>query len=556
MSTVVLSTKTQDHSHIERYHGSRLLRVPVGSGDLPSRLQAFERAVRRQLESEEYGIAHFTDPFGGYVLSELRAQYGYKLVYEANAFPSQDLRSTHPALEQDRRFLARVRRQELFCLMNADRVLVGSELTRRHVQALGVAGEQVEVLRAPVDLGPYAPGTVGEPDGSPMRLVYLGSQVPWQGLPTLLRALAKVNHTADVRLAVVGPPHPDHQLRLIDLTDELHLTEKVAFQAPVGHDELPKVLANADGCVAPLEDVDRNRLQGSALAKVSDYLAAGRPILASDVPIARELVPASCGLFFKAGSVDELAARILELERDPERRVQLGRRARAEARAVDAVEVTRKLLAIYDGLIGSAAGESTESSMAASHPTLTATPTSRLGPSRTEPARAPASGLGSNSAETDKTRPAEPPTIVASAMMPIARQDVAKDPSRIDTDPAGRPPALEPTPIVPAPTPPPPRIPVPTAATARPATPPVLAPRPARLRMIDEPEEISPDEVVEADEVSMVSRVTRMDPWFAQLAHGYCPPEGIQFGRHTPPTTMPGREEPLGQRSDAKPSSG
>lgn len=34
-----------------------------------------------------------------------------------------------------------------------------------------------------------------------------------------------------------------------------------------------------------------------------------------------------------------------------------------------------------------------------------------------------------------------------------------------------------------------------------------------------------------------------LDPWFAQLAHGYCPPEGAQFARHTPPTTFPGRDE-------------
>ncbi|CAM3221064.1 hypothetical protein COSO111634_07160 [Corallococcus soli] len=33
-----------------------------------------------------------------------------------------------------------------------------------------------------------------------------------------------------------------------------------------------------------------------------------------------------------------------------------------------------------------------------------------------------------------------------------------------------------------------------------------------------------------------------LNPWFAQLAHGYCPPEGAQFARHTPPTNFPGRD--------------
>ena len=34
-----------------------------------------------------------------------------------------------------------------------------------------------------------------------------------------------------------------------------------------------------------------------------------------------------------------------------------------------------------------------------------------------------------------------------------------------------------------------------------------------------------------------------LDPWLAQITYGYCPPEGIHFARHTPPTNFPGREQ-------------
>lgn len=33
-----------------------------------------------------------------------------------------------------------------------------------------------------------------------------------------------------------------------------------------------------------------------------------------------------------------------------------------------------------------------------------------------------------------------------------------------------------------------------------------------------------------------------IDPWLAMLVHGYCPPASGLFNRHTPPTTMPGRD--------------
>lgn len=378
-SVVVLSAKTPDHSHIEKYQGARLLRVPVGSGDLASRIQAFERAVKRQLDSEEYALAHFTDPFGGYVLCEMKADYGYRLIYEAQTFPSQELRYTHPQTEGDRRFLAKVRRQELFCLMNADLVMTGSETTRTYIRSLGASTEQTRVIRAPVDLGPYTPDVVGAPDSQPMRLMYLGSQAGWQGVPTLLRALAlALEQGGEVKLTLVGPRHPDWQPHLEDLAKELGLQEHVEFQPPVLHDDLVKVLALADVGVLPLEDLDRNRLQGGPLAKTAEYLAAGRPVIAADLPVTRELLPSSATVFHPPGDAKALAECILELARDVPRRVEMGREARSFAEhELDAGLIRGKLLDIYDELLGKQQAAVARSEMVP-EPTMTGTPTNRL----------------------------------------------------------------------------------------------------------------------------------------------------------------------------------
>jgi glycosyltransferase involved in cell wall biosynthesis len=380
-SVVVLSAKTPDHSHIEKYQGARLLRVPVGSGDLASRIQAFERAVRRQLESEEYALAHFTDPFGGYALCELKADYGHRLVYEAQTFPSQELRYTHPQTEGDRRFLSKIRRQELFCLMNADLIITGSQTTRSYIQSLGASEDLIHVVRAPVDLKAYDPEAMGAPDGQPLRLMYLGSQVGWQGLPTLLRAVALAAQRAEVRLTLVGAQHSDWQPHLDDLVKELGLKERVEFQAPVHHDDVAKVLALADVGVLPLDDVERNRLQGGPLAKVSEYCAAGRPVIAADLPVTRELIPQSAALFFPPGDTQALANHIVDLARDIPRRMELGRRARAHAEQVlDAGLIRGRLLDLYDSLLDkrsvSVAPRSEDD--LPSPTTVTGTPTNRL----------------------------------------------------------------------------------------------------------------------------------------------------------------------------------
>ncbi len=378
-NVVVLSVKTPDHSHIVKYEGARLLRVPVGSGDLASRIQAFERAVRRQLESEEYSLVHFTDPFGGYALCEQKGDYGYKLIYEAQTFPSMEMRYTHPQTEGDRKLLAKVRRQELFCLMSSDRVITGSQTTRSYIQGLGVGEDSVRVVRAPVDLGAYVPEALGVPDGNPLRLMYLGSQLGYQGLHGLVRALALAVKQVDVRLTVVGARHADWQPHLEELVSELGLQQRVEFQPPVPHEDVAKVLALADVGVMPLEDSERNQQQGGPLAKASEYFAAARPVLTADLPITRELLPSSATVFYPPGDTQALAERIVELARDVARRTSLGRAGRFFAeQKLEAGVIRGQLLDIYDELLGRGTPAVATASLQPVPTTVTGTPTNRI----------------------------------------------------------------------------------------------------------------------------------------------------------------------------------
>ena len=349
---VVLTVKTPDHTHIERYQGARLLRVPVGSGDLAARVQAFDRAVRRQLDSEEYVMVHFFDPFGGYALCERRSEFGYKLIYDACALPSVDLPFLVSEVEANRRFIAKVRRQELFCLMNADVVIVANELTRDFVAGLGVPRQQVQVLPAPVDLGPYDPRLMGVPDATPMKLLHLGNQSSAQDLGTLLEAMQLALQTVDVRLTVLGPKDAEHQARLEEQVATLKLTGKVDFQPPVAHDDLHKVLAAADVGLLTLADVERNSRVGSPLSRLGEYLAAGRPVIAADVAAARALLPDDGVVLYRPQDEHSLADAIVSLATEPNRRVKLGAAARAASLDRDAAKIRADLVAIYVTLSG------------------------------------------------------------------------------------------------------------------------------------------------------------------------------------------------------------
>ncbi len=500
---VILSLKTADHSHIERYHGARLLRVPVGSGDLSSRISAFDRAVRRQVDSEEYAVAHFCDPFGGYPLCELRGNAGYRLIYDAVGFPSLELGAQHPHIASDRRFLAKIRRQELYCLMNSDRVVTGSEITRRFIEQLGVSAANLSVVRTPVDLAGYPPGSP-TPDREPMKVLYLGSELTWQGLPLLLRAVEKALPRAPMQLTLLSPPHPDWHGQLEDLISEKGLGGVVTLKPPVPQAQLPAVVLEHDVCVAPLEDNDRNRLQGGALAKVSEALGAGRPIVAADLPLARELCPIDGSLFFKAGDVTGLADRLVELSHNPRLRAALGASCRAYGeRYVDQAKITAAQLRLVDELVAA-------------------------GPRRPDEQSVPPPSMRALRDERDppKTDPAHP------FPAPARRK-----PLRPNLPGAGTPTA----PLTPTGAAPLAHIAPPEAAATPAPAPPASVPPPPESEPILSADDLA--EPADEPELGALEADGPVDPWTAQLLFGYCPPEGAAFARHTPPTNFPGRDE-------------
>ncbi|MCA3016076.1 MAG: glycosyltransferase [Myxococcaceae bacterium] len=409
---VALTVKTPETPHIERYQGARLLRVPVGSGDLRDRMEAFDRAVRRQLESEEYVLVHFFDPVSGYPLCEKREEHGFGLVYDATRFPSGDLPSMHPGEGSNKRLLARSRRRELFCLMNADAVIVGSEATRQHVESLGVPHPRVHVLRAPVDLAAMQPATRRAPDGVPVRLLHLGSHGRHQDLPLLLEAMTKTRER--VRLALVGPSSPELTPGLKARAAELGLSERVDVLPAVAHDELHKALSAADVGVVSLSDEPRNR-STTALARVGDYLAAGRPVLAADTAASRELCPSAATRFYPPGQLDGLVAAIDALS-SPEVRRELGTAALAEAPRYDAQHIREALWAVY----------------------------AKVAPNADAPRDAPRDALGT----ADATQLGAPHTDdrgdVTQAGVFLPGGSFASEPRQPDTSPAAPAPAVEP----------------------------------------------------------------------------------------------------------------
>ncbi|HNO93394.1 MAG TPA: glycosyltransferase family 4 protein, partial [Anaerolineales bacterium] len=134
---------------------------------------------------------------------------------------------------------------------------------------------------------------------------------------------------------------------------KLGLDEYVLVQPAVPHHEIPAVIASADLCVAPLGLNDRNVTQGACPIKVLEYMAAGRPLLASNMPIVRELVREDVdGLLFSPNDPDDLARQANQLLKDIDLSKRLAESAVGYVREKFTWhESQKKLLKVYEKLI-------------------------------------------------------------------------------------------------------------------------------------------------------------------------------------------------------------
>jgi glycosyltransferase involved in cell wall biosynthesis len=118
-------------------------------------------------------------------------------------------------------------------------------------------------------------------NGGPGLAVYFGALTRNRGLPTALQALALL---PELRLRLVGPEAWGYRRTLLELADRLGVSERVEVLDPVPPDAAAPVLADADVGLALIEPVCLS-YRMTLPNKLYEYVAAGLPVLASDIPV-------------------------------------------------------------------------------------------------------------------------------------------------------------------------------------------------------------------------------------------------------------------------------
>ncbi len=198
-----------------------------------------------------------------------------------------------------------------------------SDSTRDDLVRRGVPRERIEVIYPGVDAVWYCPDDATPRSARPTFL-YLGRLKRYKGVEIALRAVAAAcAGGADLALDIAG--QGDDRPRLERLAAALRVANRVRFLGFVPPDEKRRLMRAAWAVVLP------SPKEGWGITNV-EAAACGTPALASDSPGLRESVRhGETGFLVPHGDVAALAARMLELARDPALVARLGRAARGFA---------------------------------------------------------------------------------------------------------------------------------------------------------------------------------------------------------------------------------
>lgn len=286
------------------------------------RAQEFSVWVDAHL-SDQYNlqIGHFRDVWGGMAILN---HPHITPVFEANGFPSIEMPMRYPHINS--RTLEKIVALENYCLNKAWQIITPSHTIKQHIANRGIDTEKIKVLSNGADV----PEAVSpHPDLPATYIGYVGAFQPWQGVDVLLRAMRYLEDKKELML-VLCSSHTEHHVKPFrKFAEKLGIHHQLIWKYQLDKPELQQIMQHALLTVAPLNECSRNIEQGCSPLKIFESMACGVPVVASDLPVTREIIsPDENGILVRAGRPAALARAIRITLDYPDFRARMAANAR------------------------------------------------------------------------------------------------------------------------------------------------------------------------------------------------------------------------------------
>lgn len=271
------------------------------------RAQAYSQYLHDLLATQpDLEICHFRDHWSGIpvLTHRKRQQKKYKTVYEINGLPSIELPYRYPSLSE--RTLNKMKSLEQLCYQQADYIITPSEVIKNNLVNLGLAPGKITVITNGADV----PKTFEKPAEAPSGryVIYFGALQPWQGFDVLLRAMGYLADYDDLKLVICASTKQKKTRMYHKIIEKAGLTNRVIWQYQLPKKELYNWINGAVFSLAPLKECSRNLEQGCCPLKILESMAIGTPVVASDLPVVREIIAnKNLGKLVRADRPAELA---------------------------------------------------------------------------------------------------------------------------------------------------------------------------------------------------------------------------------------------------------
>lgn len=291
-------------------------RLPV-VGQLATVTDLSKRLVEVAAQ-ERPDIVHAHSPaLNGVAAIQARGRLGLPVVYEVRGF-WEDAAVSHGTSREGGLRYRLTRAMETWALQRADAVTCICEGIRGDLMARGISSEKIVLVPNAVDAERFTPIEYRDPTlearyglAGKKVLGFIGSFYAYEGLGLLVEAMPRLlDARPEVRLLLVGGGQVAEQLQ--QRVSELGIAREVVMTGRVPHDQVEAHYSLTDLLVYPRMPMRITELVTPL--KPLEAMAQKRVLIASDVGGHRELIrDGVTGTLFRAGDVDDLVRKVLEL---------------------------------------------------------------------------------------------------------------------------------------------------------------------------------------------------------------------------------------------------
>jgi glycosyltransferase involved in cell wall biosynthesis len=343
----VLTPRTASLPHVSRLADARVFRVPMPRSREQTarasprnvnadRLAAFERAVRRQIEAEEYDAIHLMDACAAAVV--LDSKDSAVCLYE----PADHFHSG------DSQFESELERRHMALLAAAHAVIYPTPHLAGLANRTTTAPDRAQVLPPAVDLDLFTPRPAPPDTKGQLRVALVASAVTEDDLALLSSALRLLPSDCGLRITLSAPLTSD--MRKV-LRGDPELRDHVDARDPKLYDDLVPLYQDAHAGLV-LAGVAGDGKAHPKLQAMAEMMATGLAPIIPDVAELHDLVPGDAAVWVAPGDPATLAQGLERLARD--RKLLQSIRTKAYQTAVrtfDERAAASKLLRLYESLL-------------------------------------------------------------------------------------------------------------------------------------------------------------------------------------------------------------